>query len=382
MKYVSFKIIILCILLPPILYLYTINSLENYYKRYFYDEIQNIYLIEITDILNGLKTLQGSVNSSIENYFKKNKHIKIGVKVEIIITSNNGSIIYPRMYQNEQFNNISIDPVKLAQENFQTLNKGLNLDIDVKIEHYSILALTILIGYILLFMGGLYIYYHSVTTKFRKDVLLKDVELGRLQDLEQEHSSKIQNLAEERKSLLSEYDELQSTFEVQKKKAEKTEDDLFDEIDDLESKLNHNLSQQEYQQDEINTLIEKIQDLKSSQAKTDKLKEKSLEKIEKRFKVLYKNIQFQNRTFRGFSDLTEDMKLKAEEVIHQLNENPDLVTVKRKIFSKKGKNTMFEVIFSYNGRLYFRKTSDNRIEIPVVGTKNTQDKDLNFLSNI
>ena len=77
--------------------------------------------------------------------------------------------------------------------------------------------------------------------------------------------------------------------------------------------------------------------------------------------------------------MTEEMSLKAEEVIHQLNSDPLLVSVKRKVFSKKGKTTSFEVVFAYNGRLYFRKTNANRIEIPIIGSKNTQAKDLLFL---
>ena len=51
------------------------------------------------------------------------------------------------------------------------------------------------------------------------------------------------------------------------------------------------------------------------------------------------------------------------------------------IYKRKNK-TLFEVIFAYKGRLYFRKAKDNRIEVLTVGTKNTQVKDLEFLDNI
>jgi len=55
------------------------------------------------------------------------------------------------------------------------------------------------------------------------------------------------------------------------------------------------------------------------------------------------------------------------------------VQIKRKVFGKKNRETVFEVIFAYKGRLYFRKISGNRAEVLAIGTKLTQNKDLVFL---
>jgi len=44
--------------------------------------------------------------------------------------------------------------------------------------------------------------------------------------------------------------------------------------------------------------------------------------------------------------------------------------------------TKIEVIFSYKGRLYFRNTKDQRVEILAVGTKNTQARELEFLAKL
>ena len=76
------------------------------------------------------------------------------------------------------------------------------------------------------------------------------------------------------------------------------------------------------------------------------------------------------------------MKIKAEEVIHQLNENPSLVTIKRKVFGGKGQKTVLEVIFGYKGRLYFRNTKEQRVEVLAMGTKNTQARELEFLARL
>jgi len=108
-------------------------------------------------------------------------------------------------------------------------------------------------------------------------------------------------------------------------------------------------------------------------------KQKNYPGIKKRFDTIYKNLSINERAINGFIDLTDDMKIKVEEIIHQLNENPKLVSIKRKVFGKKGHETVLEVIFAYKGRLYYRKTKDNKIEVLVIGTKNTQTKDLEFL---
>ena len=84
----------------------------------------------------------------------------------------------------------------------------------------------------------------------------------------------------------------------------------------------------------------------------------------------------------GFLELTEDLKIKAEEVIRQLDLEPDKVIVKRKVFGKKNRKTAFEVIFGYRGRLYYSRNTTPAIEILAIGTKHTQNSDLEFLDRM
>ena len=111
-------------------------------------------------------------------------------------------------------------------------------------------------------------------------------------------------------------------------------------------------------------------------------KVKAADSTLKRFNALYKNISMHRRAINGYNDLVDDMKIKSEEIIHQLNDDPGLVPIKRKVFGKKGRETVLEVIFAYNGRLYYRNKKGNKIEVLAIGTKNTQTKDLEFLNNL
>jgi hypothetical protein len=40
------------------------------------------------------------------------------------------------------------------------------------------------------------------------------------------------------------------------------------------------------------------------------------------------------------------------------------------------------VTFAYNGRLYFSKSKENRVEVLTIGTKNTQQKDLTYIDSL
>ena len=370
MRIISFKILIICILLPPVLYLLTVSSLENYLQNKYEKELTNIYLSDTTNILNGLISVKDAIDTSITAYLKNNLFIKASGKLAVNVTTKQGNILYPATYQNSAFDNFSADPTKLAEKNFDILNEGLDLKVNVKILHYSFLAIAVLLFYILIFLGGLYGYYRKISAKIQLDELLKNKELSRLQEVESERLKEIDKFSEESELLLKEYDQLKTTFKKEKSQAEKTEEDLFDEIETLEKKLK-----------EIDRLKEKIQNLEKSQNYISRQKNKTTEKLKKRFKTLYKNIEITNKALAGLTDMNDEMSLKAEELIHQLNDTPAQVPVKRKVFSKKGKTTSFEVTFAYNGRLYFRKSKENRIEILTIGSKNTQQKNMAYLDN-
>jgi hypothetical protein len=353
-----------------VLYLLTVSGLESRLQKKYEREITNIYLSDMTDILNGLVSVKDAIRESISGYVNQLFFLKIGGQLDIDVTTKQGNILYPATYQNSLFENIATDPPKLAEKNFEVLNEGIDIQVGVNIPHYSLLAVSLLLFYVLIFLGGLYGYYRKVSAKLQQDENLKTTELNRLQEIERERLEQISSLSEERELLQAEYEELQSTFQKEISQAEKTEEDLFEEIASLENKLK-----------EIDQLKEKITDLEKNQTHISRQKDKSLEKLGKRFKVLYKNIDISDRALSNLMDLPEDMGLKAEEVIHQLNNDASLVPIKRKVFSKKGNTTCFEVTFAYNGRLYFRRQG-NQVEILTIGTKNTQARDLVFLEKV
>ena len=133
---------------------------------------------------------------------------------------------------------------------------------------------------------------------------------------------------------------------------------------------------------EIENLRTKITQQEKGRHKQEKQKNKTAESTKKRFNTLYKNLRINERAIYAFVELNEEMKIKAEEVIHQLNDDPSVVTIKRKVFGGKGQKTVFEVVFAYKGRLYFRNLKNRQVEVLAVGTKNTQARELEFLAGL
>ena len=381
MKFFSLKILILCILLPPVLYIFSVQSLERNLKSRYLNDIENIYLGDTRPLFEGSVRLKDDINRNINRYLQNNVLISLGVKVIVNVTSKKGTILYPAPVNN----NTSIlpnNPIQIASDNYRLMEEGLVVDVDVVIEPNTVLANIILCVYIFISIVVLSFYYWSGLKKVRKEETEKNSELSRLKEREINYAENLKAMMQDKKSLGFEIKKIQKQLKKETIKASKNEDEMIKEIILLENKVMNKIELLNDKEKEIDELKEKIKRFEKEGRKESKQKIKFYHSVRKRFKTLYKNISIDQKAIMGFLDLTEDMKIKSEEIIHKLNENPKLVPVKRKVFSKKGRSSVQEAIFAYNGRLYFRANKQSRIEILSIGTKNTQAKDLEYLDTI
>jgi len=382
MKYISFKLLIICILLPPVLYVFSIQSLERHLQGRYTKEIEDIYTGDTRPLFDGSIQLKKAINNNIDSYLKSKTLISWGVKTSVTVTTKRNTILYPTVFEDEQVLLLQPDPMKVAADNYNIMNEGLVVNVDLKLAHNTIASNAILAFYIFVVGFVLYFYYSKSINKARREEMAKNNEIARLLEMETKQTDSIKDIKRDSVHLTSEVNKLKNKLENEKIKTSLNEDEMIKEIVSLEDKININLKHQKKKQDEIDALKEKINLLEMGRHKEEKQKAKRIDSIQKRFKALYKNISVQKRALSGFIELTDDMKIKGEEIIHQLNEAPDLVPIKRKVFGKKTREKALEVIFAYRGRLYFRKSKENKIEILAIGTKNTQAKELEFLSNL
>jgi hypothetical protein len=382
LKFLSFKILILCILLPPILYIFSLQSIESHLNKRYAKEIGDIYTGDTRPLFDGSVRLKDAINNNIDRYLQSKAILSLGVKAKVSVATKQNTILYPAVFNDEEGDIPPSAPIQVAADNYNLMNEGLVVNVDVILEHNTLLSNTILAFYICMSVLVLFLYYRRGIKKARQEDTEKETEIARLLEFEKNHTSKLKDLIKVKQKLIAEIIKIKRKLVHERIRASKNEDDLIKEIVALEENINENIALQNEKQEEINALKEKIKLFEKERQKENKQKTNSYNRVRKRFKTLYKNISVNKRALDGFFDLTDDMKIKVEEIIHKLNEDPSFVLVKRKVFGKKGRATVQEVIFAYKGRLYFRKTKDGKIEILTIGTKNTQAKDLEFLDNI
>ncbi len=381
MKFFSFKILLLCVLLPPLLYIYTVQSLEKELNRRYFNDIEQIYIGDTEALFEGGIRLKDAVTQHIETYLRNRRLISMGAKVDVTVTTRDGRLLYPPMFE-EESTSLAPEPMDVAAENYRLLRQGLLLKVRVTLDYNTLLTNIILGLYVVVFGLILYGYYRRGVGRARQQELASRQEMLRLKNAEESTTRSLESLRVERERLTAEFNRLQHSIEQEKDKASRNEDQMLEEIESLEKRIQANLAMQESQQQEIEALRDQIRQYEKARRSEGKQKLRAVEAAGKRFRTLYKKLTVHPRALEGYAELNDEMRIKAEEIVHQLNEDPDQVPIKRKVFGRKGMETVLEVIFSYNGRLYFRRRGNQYIEVLVIGTKNTQHRDLGFIKKI
>jgi len=382
MRFFSFKILVLCILLPPVFYTSTAYFLEGHLRDLYKSEIEELYIGDAQPLLDGSIRLRDAINRNIDQYLQTRGVISRGIEVLVTVMTKSGTLLYPMILELEDASSLTSNPARVAAANYALMSEDLVIKVETKFKHFQLVPNLILAFYILLSIMILYFHYRNAMRKILDADRERMLQIDRLREMERMNTEHLEASTRERERLKSQFENLKETLEDEKKRADRDEDELFEEIESLEAKLNQNLELQNIQNEEILELKDQIKQHEQGQLKTDKQKVKTSDAARKRFNTLYKNLGFHNRAINGYVKLSEELKMKAEEVIHQLNEDPGLVKIKRKVFGGKGHKTVLEVLFGYKGRLYFRNTKDKRIEVLAIATKNTQTRELEFLAKL
>ena len=394
MRHLSFRIILFCMVLPPVLYLVTLQGMQAVLERHWQDELQGILTADTGALLEGRVSLSDEIDRNIERYFRKNFMLRLGVIPRITVKTGTGRLLYPQMSteptipldteapEPERGSLTTTDMLSLAEENLRLMKEGIALAVVVEIPTNTVLANGVLCFYLAVFGSLLYWFYRQrareaegIDQRSKQTLEAVSAQLRQAQqrltalgDLESQYNREMGKL---RAALTSTAEKLRAT-----------EDEALEEIGSLEEKLRDNVALQQEMEKQIAELEGEVQRLESSKKITARKQSKLVEETTKRFRTLYKNLKFDPRAVEGFLDLEKDFQIKAEEIIHALNEDESRLSVKRKVFSRKGAPTVFEGDFAYRGRIYWRRNTDGKLEVLAVGTKNTQERDLAYLASI
>jgi hypothetical protein len=354
--------------------------MERQVEEHIARKIEETYTGDPQALLDGSARLENALEININRYLANSFLVRNGFVVRVGVATSSGKLVYPT--SSETLDAGASDPRKVAMENFAMLSAGLTVRVEALLEHNRLISNLVIGVYLAVALVVLLFHYRSAGRKISREEDLRSREMGRLVALDHSNTSRLAELQQQRELMASEMGKLKSSLQDERKRAERNEDDLIGEIESLEKQLAENLGLQETQQAEMHLVKERLSLLEKEQRREDRGRQKASAALQKRFAALYKNLLVSERAVDGLVELNEEMRLKAEEVVHQLNADPDLVTIKRKVFGKKNRETVLEVVFAYKGRLYFRRGPDRRVEIVAIGTKNSQERELEFLASL
>mgnify|MGYP006278331679 CR=1 FL=1 len=384
-KRFPFRILFVCLLIPPVGYLFTLSTVEDTLEKRETRVIEERLIQNQQALLDGRYSVREEIRRNLSRYFSRDLKTKMGVRTRVLVKSRDQQVLYPVPIEEEMAGGEAFTAseeggperlhyVDLAAENFQLLNQGFEVGVDVEILHNGWLSNGVLLGWVLLSGALLHAVIRRRTQAVERDRIERERHIASLS----EQLDRARSLAREVEEKEADYHRRIQALEHERDSLSQDAEGLLEEMDQLEQNANQQKDLREETELEILELREEVERLRSRTRKSRK-KETETDRLRKRLNVLYKNLDFTDRAVEGMADLPPEARLKAEEVMQLLNTDPSQVAVKRNVFGKGGKSRVLESEFAYAGRLYFHRRNGRCARIVAVGTKNTQTKDLAYL---
>jgi predicted nucleic acid-binding Zn-ribbon protein len=393
MKHLSFRVIFFCVFLPPVLYIFSIKGLEVLLQRWWSAELQGILISDTSALMQGQVRIEDQIRRNIDQFLAERTAIRWGASPRITVRTATGRLLYPPIGpvaspgstpypRAEEMSAPSTDPLQAARENMKVMEEGLTMSLSVEIPNNTWIANSVLVSYILTFSLLLFGAYRRSAKSAESLALESQEALEAATSRLEEAELRLTEVSGKEIEYREEIERLRGEVSKSAEKLRTTEDEALTEIETLEKKLHGSTQLRESVESDVLRLKEELERLESSRKVSAKKATKQVDSVMKRFRTLYKSLEFDPRAVEGFLHLEGDLQLKAEECIHNLNEDSSRLAVRRKVFSGKGALPVLESDFAYKGRIYWRREADGKTRVLAIGTKNTQAKDLAYLETL
>ncbi|KJS28601.1 MAG: hypothetical protein VR64_23770 [Desulfatitalea sp. BRH_c12] len=378
-----FSIILLCVLLPPLFYVFTVQLLESHSARRIQAGLEEVYLGDIQPLLDGSRRIQVAINENVDAFLKRNRWIAWGAKAIVSVRTADNTLLYPLSDPHGAvLSAVRAQPMEVAVENYRLLNEKPTVILEWRLPHNCPITNTVLAFYTFIGIGLLYLYYRHWKSYYQREMESNSHARRQLIQKGEGYEQQLIALQKDRARLDQEMRQAHQKLTFTKHQAETSQEKMIEEIIALEEEIAVKVALQNQQQASMDELQHKLGQLESQLQKEQLRKSKSSNGVQKRFAALYKNLEITEKAMDGYLDLTEDMKIKCEEIIRQLDVDSSKLPIKRKVFGKKNRETVFEVAFGYRGRLYYLPRENKKYALLAVGTKNSQQQDLEYLNRL
>ena len=343
--------------------------------------------------MEGKKRMEDEIAGIIGHHLDTSYGIKAGIQAEIFVKTKTNRLLYPQfnfqkagkfgpyIAHDEQKPASPEDMARIAENNQRILQEGIQLVLNVNIPRNSWLANGILTFYIMLFVFLPYWAYLLKTKEARELEISKEMAIEAANKKLTDAQEKLAEVSAREMKDQSEIKRLKTDLDLADAKVRETENEALAELEILDQDLQKSIKLKEELETEVRCLEKELIKIESSPITTNK-QQKEIIDTAKRFKTLYKNLEITLRAIDGFMSLEANMQLQAEELIHKINEDGSKVLVKRKVLTRKGAIPVFECEFGRNGRIYWSVGPGGKRQVWIIGTKNTQSKDLAYLDKL
>lgn len=392
----SFRITYVAIVAFVFLYVFSVGTAESLLQRHFLQQVE-----ATTQIEPGEGSLVVQIRRQVSAAVNTSPWVRIGgVQVIAVVLGADGTAVYAAGLPLAP--PVESGPEAWAREMELTL--PMAADVTAAVPHNSLLANVILVGYATLLLTALYVYQNKVAQRqeaqfttavhSRDDVAARaeriEGELSQVQGrlsavdvAEHEHAVEIGSLRVERRELT------EKLHAVEQRERELTRDatagfeDLDSERQALEELLDEALADLQNKDDEIGRLETSLRRASKDAAAAGSARTREADHLARRLRTLYKNLEVDDRALSDLVALRdESMKLRAEEVCKRLSDDVETAGARRKVGGLPPGIPVFEIGFAGKGRIYYTHGTQRRIRILSVGAKNSQKKDLEYLSRI
>lgn len=323
-----------------------------------------------------------------------------GVRVNVIVLAKDG--VTPLYIGGRA---IPPPPSGSAGQSFREAEQMLPAltDVSVSVTQDSLLASTLLVGYATILLLGLFRYNRALArreaerlaaamaardatadraARIEQELQAVRDRLAAVEPLEEDQAEEIQQLQRERAALQEKLAELGRKESALRAVAARSTD-LEAERQGLEEMLEEALGDVSRRDDEIRNLQRRLEGAARTTPKESGGRARETELLGKRLRTLYKNLEIDDRAIDDLVALRDaDMKLKAEEAMKRLSDEPETAAIRRKVGGLPPHLSIFELGFAGKGRIYYSKGEVRRHRILAVGAKNSQKHDLEYLSRL
>ena len=405
----SFRSITVAILAFVFLYVFTLRGAELLIRARVADTLEKAVIADPELLLSGRIRYDGFVSKQVEAVQNRpwiRALTRLGLKLSVRVQTNDGKVLYPRVQEWFPVDSLGqaieegepgLPPAPdtgqsrdvVARENYRLIREGLVITVETSIGNNTWLANGILVAYLFILLQILWVLARRFVVRSEEEKLelahqLQRQEAERVARIEGELGrvrGKLSEAVRDQRERASRVQELERQKQVLEERlggwSWEDASELEKELERLEAQLQGAQSEKSRQEATIRELTGKI-DARDTRA-VPRGRAREADFLERRMRILYKNLDFENRVIADLLSLGDDEALlRAEEAIKRLNDRDENLTIRRKVGGLERAN-VFELGFGAKGRIYYFLAEGGRPHLILVGAKNTQDKDLAYL---